>query len=188
MAAIAQGESGYVEQYGILKRYYKGRLVEVHFSVDGFMFCVGELFVVSENGLSDYPKEGEKTIAYRLINGTEDEARSAVQEFKKWFKQHHPSNDWLIPAGIGLVVVALGVTGLVIWKKKKRKAAASKADETASDETVTDETVPDNTAEAAAVTAETSAEETAKELSTAETAAEKPIAENPEQHSADSPD
>ena len=126
ISAIECGESGFVEQYGIVKKYaHFQKLTEIWIYVDDVKIVVSSVDG-DQVGLKDYPTEGEKTILCRLINGTESEIRSAVREFEDWFFAHSPSRNirrLLPPIGIGTAVVALGVTGFVVWKKKKRKAA-----------------------------------------------------------------
>ena len=132
ISAIVRGESGFVEQYGIVKKYaHSQKLIEIWLYIDDLKFVISSV-EGDKVGLRDYPKEGEETILYRLINGTESEVRSAVREFEDWFFAHSPSRNlrrWLPPIGIGTAVVALGATGFVVWKKKKRKATVNKTEE-----------------------------------------------------------
>ena len=70
-----------------------------------------------------YPMDGEDTFMRRLLSFSEEEALTAVNELEAKIPARWGSSRWLIPTGIGLVVVALGATGFVVWKKKKRKVA-----------------------------------------------------------------
>ena len=117
-----------IESGGVYKNYtIGGELCEIFFFIDDLVFRINPYISdPSETSFVNYPKEGEKTILYRFINGTESEIRSAVREFEDWFFAHSPSRNirrLLPPIGIGTAVAALGATGFVVWRKKKRKAA-----------------------------------------------------------------
>lgn len=80
-----------------------------------------------------YPMDGEDTFMRRLLSFSEEEALTAVNELEAKIPAHWGGSRWLIPTGIGLVVVALGATGFVVWKKKKRKATTNKPDNSATE-------------------------------------------------------
>ena len=82
-----------------------------------------------------YPEGQAETFYTGLLSLSDDVAMEAVGEleaaiFARWDgKERIPSSgNWLIPAGIGLGAVVVVVTGIVFWKKKKRKATVNKAD------------------------------------------------------------
>lgn len=86
-----------------------------------------------------YPEDQAETFYTRLLSLSDDVAMEAIHELEvsihaRWGgKERIPSKNWLLPAGIGIGVVALGATGFVVWKKKRRKAAVDTPDESATE-------------------------------------------------------
>jgi hypothetical protein len=118
--------TAYIERCGVVYCYGKDNYLneiilyvdDVRMSIDAF--CTGE---------NPYPENQQETFYAKLLSLSDEVVLDALDELKeaiyaRWGgKERIPSiRKWLIPIGIGVGVVALGATGFVVWKKKKRKA------------------------------------------------------------------
>jgi hypothetical protein len=118
--------TAYIERCGVVYCYGKDNYLneiilyvdDVRMSIDAF--CTGE---------NPYPENQQETFYAKLLSLSDEVVLDALDELKeaiyaRWGgKERIPSiGKWLIPTGIGVGVVALGATGFVVWKKKKRKA------------------------------------------------------------------
>ena len=92
----------------------------IHGKLNTVIFYAGDIeFAITY--MPENPMDGEDTLLKRMLSINEGEASAAIKEFR-WVILCRGIGKWLVPTGIGVGVVALGVTGFVVWKKKKRKA------------------------------------------------------------------
>ena len=75
-------ESGWILQNGIKYLYAAGKLLSMHWYVDGIEFTV----VLPEIG--NYPMDGENTFIKQLLSTSDDEVDSALREFITHFRKN----------------------------------------------------------------------------------------------------
>lgn len=118
MQRLDSKESGRIIRDDIHYIYTNGSLYSIIIYADGIEFEIS-----FSSGAKGYPMDGADTFLKKLLAIHEKEASAAVKEFRFAIISRDAKN-WLIPAGIGLGVVALGVAGFVIRKKKKARSVA----------------------------------------------------------------
>ena len=120
MTKLEERKSGWIVKNNARYFYTKGKLTSVIIYANGIEFDIKYY-----NDGKPYPMNEEDTWLCKVLSLDNAKATSAVNEFR-WAIFSRDIWKWLILAG---AVVALGATGFVIWKKKKRKATVNKADE-----------------------------------------------------------
>ena len=132
MQYLETKSGAYIERCGVRYCYRDGWLYQVVFYVDDIQMTMQ----VSCTSKNPYPEDQQETFYTRLLSLSDEVVLDALEELKeaiytRWGgKERKPSvGKWLIPTGIGLGAAVVVVTGIVFWKKKKRKATVNKADE-----------------------------------------------------------
>ena len=120
MQYLETSQSGSVERCGVLYVYDNGWLSDITFYLDDIRINMSASGCTSEN---PYPEDQQETFYKKLLSLSDEEVMEAIRELKTSVGIRKDNRKWLIPTGIGVGVVALGATGFVVWKKKKRKAA-----------------------------------------------------------------
>ena len=127
--------TAYIERCGVLYCYGTDNyLNQIIFYVDDIQMTMQ----VSCTSKNPYPEDQQETFYTKLLSLSDEVVLDAIGEleesiYARWGgKERIPSKvNWLLPAGIGVGIAALGVAGFVIWKKKKKTKTTSKADEAA---------------------------------------------------------
>ena len=113
MMKLEERKSGWIVKNNVRYFYTKGKLTSVIIYANGIEFDIKYY-----NDGKPYPMNEEDTWLCKVLSLDNAKATSAVNEFR-WAIFRRDIWKWLIPTGI---VIVLGVTGFVVWKKKKRKA------------------------------------------------------------------
>ena len=111
MLRLETTDTGWITCGKIKYFYLHGKLETIIFNVGDIEFSLKYI-----SGIKDYPEDGANTFLKKLLSTNERESSAAVEKFSLVILCRGIGK-WLIPTGIGVGVVALGVTGFVVWKK-----------------------------------------------------------------------